>query len=131
VTDNVYPMASNSRSRAQIAWFNWLADYPAPSDFISLLLTCRAYVPSSATNLNEAEFCSRAIDGEVRAARALHVSNPGAASGAWRRVDEQITDRAPWLALYNPRQNLVTSSRIGNYQYHPFLLLLMDQLWVR
>ena len=56
VANNLYPVAANSRSRVQIAWFNRLADYPAPSDFISLLLTCAAYVPASAANLNEAEF---------------------------------------------------------------------------
>ncbi|HZO78879.1 MAG TPA: BTAD domain-containing putative transcriptional regulator [Solirubrobacteraceae bacterium] len=131
VTDNLYPTASNSRSRVQIAWFNWLADYPAPSDFISLLLTCGSYVPASAANLNEAEFCSRKIDGQIRAARALEATNPGAASDAWTRIDRHITDQAPWLALYNPRQNIVTSSRVGNYQYHPFFLVLLDQLWVR
>jgi ABC-type transport system substrate-binding protein/DNA-binding SARP family transcriptional activator/DNA-binding beta-propeller fold protein YncE len=131
VANNLYPVASNSRSRVQIAWFNWLADYPAPSDFISLLLTCAAYVPASAANLNEAEFCSRKIDGQIRAARALEATDPGAASDAWRRIDQHITDQAPWLALYNPRQNVVTSSRVGNYQYHPFFLVLPDQLWVR
>ena len=131
VTSNLYPTASNSRSRVQIAWFNWLADYPAPSDFIALLLTCGSFVPGSATNLNEAEFCSRKIDREIRAARALEATNPGAASDAWRGIDHQVTDKAAWLPLYNPRQTLVTSSRVGNYQYHPFFLLLPDQLWVR
>jgi hypothetical protein len=69
VTNNLYPMASNSRSRVQIAWFNWLADYPAPSDFVSMPLSCGAYVPASVTNLNEAEFCSRQIDGQIRGSR--------------------------------------------------------------
>jgi peptide/nickel transport system substrate-binding protein len=69
VTNNLHPMASNSRSRVQIAWFNWLADYPAPSDFVSMPLSCGAYVPASVTNLNEAEFCSRQIDGQIRGSR--------------------------------------------------------------
>jgi ABC-type transport system substrate-binding protein/DNA-binding SARP family transcriptional activator/streptogramin lyase len=131
VTNNLYPTVSNSRSRVQIAWFNWLADYPAPSDFIAFLLTCGSFVPGSTTNLNEAEFCSRKIDREIRAARALEATDPGVASDAWRRIDRQITDQAPWLPLYNPRLTLVTSSRVGNFQYHPFFLLLLDQLWVR
>ena len=28
VTNNLYPTVSNSRAGVQIAWFNWLADYP-------------------------------------------------------------------------------------------------------
>ena len=131
VTSSLYPTASNSRSHVQMAWFNWLADYPAPSDFIALLLSCGAFVPGSAANLNEAEFCSQNIDREVRAARALQASNPGAAANAWSRIDQQLTDQAPWLALYNPRENVLTSPRVGNYQYHPFFLVLLDQLWVR
>jgi ABC-type transport system substrate-binding protein/DNA-binding SARP family transcriptional activator/streptogramin lyase len=131
VTGSLYPTASNSRSHVQMAWFNWLADYPAPSDFIALLLTCSAFVPASATNVNEAEFCSQNIDREVRAARALQASNPGAAANAWSRIDRQLTDQAPWLALYNARENVLTSARVGNYQYHPFFVVLLDQLWVR
>jgi hypothetical protein len=32
--------------------------------------------------------------------------------------------------MYNPRLNIATSSRPGNFQYHPFYGLLLDQLWV-
>ncbi len=131
VTSNLYPIASNSRSRVQIAWFNWLADYPAPSDFITGLLTCGAFLPANPANINEAEFCNPRIDGAVRSATALQATNPGAASEAWRRIDQQITNQAPWLPLYNPRLDVATSPRVGNYQYHPFFLLLLDQLWVR
>jgi ABC-type transport system substrate-binding protein len=42
-----------------------------------------------------------------------------------------ITNQAPWLSLYNPRLTIATSSRLGNFQYHPFYGLLLDQLWVR
>lgn len=131
VASNLYPTAADSRSRVQIAWFNWQADYPAPSDFIALLLTCHAFVPGSAANLNEAEFCDPKIDRAVNSASALQAANPGAASDAWRRVDRQITDQAPWLSLYNPRENTLTAARVGNYQYHPFFMVLPDQLWVR
>lgn len=131
VTNDLYPTVANSRSHAQIGWFNWLADYPAPSDFISLLLTCRAFVPDSAANLNEAEFCEPKFDSAVRSASALEATDPGAASEAWARIDQRITDQAPWLPLYNPRLDILLSSRVGNYQYHPFFLLLLDQLWVK
>ena len=131
VTSGLYPTISNSKSRTQIGWFNWAQDYPAPSDFITLLLTCSAFQPGTATNINDAEFCDPRIDAAVRRASALQAAAPGEASEKWGEVDRQITDQAPWLPLYNPRLEIATSSRLGNYQYHPFWGLLLDQLWVR
>lgn len=59
--------------------------------------------------------CTHDIDREMRAARTLRASNPGAADDAWGRIDQRLTDQAPWLPLYNPRENLLTSERVGNY----------------
>lgn len=120
----------DSRSKVQIGWFPWAQDYPAPSDFITPVLTCRAFVPQSRSNVNEAEFCDPAIDNAVQRAQALEPTAPGAANQAWARIDQQITLQAPWLPLYNPRLDIATSSRVGNYQYHPFFGLMLDQLWV-
>jgi peptide/nickel transport system substrate-binding protein len=126
-----YETLGDSRSRVQIGWFTWTQDYPAPSNFIATLLTCRSFAAHSPSNFNAAEFCDPTIDDAVRHAQTLEPSAPGAASEAWARIDRQITDQAPWLPLYNPRLDIATSSRVGNYQYHPFFGLLLDQLWVR
>jgi peptide/nickel transport system substrate-binding protein len=120
----------DSRSRVQIGWFPWVQDYPAPSDFITPVLTCGAFAPESQSNVNDAEFCDPAIDNAVQRAQALEPTAPGAANEAWAAIDQQITDSAPWLPLYNPRLDIATSSRVGNFQYHPFFGLLLDQLWV-
>jgi hypothetical protein len=40
-------------------------------------------------------------------------------------------NRAPWAPLYNPRDLTVLSTRVGNYQFHPYWNLLIDQLWIR
>jgi ABC-type transport system substrate-binding protein/DNA-binding SARP family transcriptional activator/DNA-binding beta-propeller fold protein YncE len=126
------PQVADSRARTQIAWFTWYADYPAPSNFVGALLTCRVYVPHSPTNPNIAEFCSRAIDRQVRRAEGLEASAPGTAGELWARIDRELTDRAPWLPLYNPQVLVALSQRVGNYQYHPsFWQVLLDQLWVR
>jgi peptide/nickel transport system substrate-binding protein len=122
----------DSRARVQIGYANWEQDYPAPSDFIDLLLGCRSFVPDSPeTNTNAAEFCNPKIDAQAQQASELQALTPGAASEAWSRIDQEITDEAPWVPLYNLRQNIATSSRVGNYQYDPFWILLFDQLWVR
>jgi ABC-type transport system substrate-binding protein/DNA-binding SARP family transcriptional activator/streptogramin lyase len=121
----------DSRSRVQIGWFPWMQDYPAPSDFITPVLSCGAFAPRSQSNVNDAEFCYPAIDNAVQRAQALEPTAPAAANEAWSKVDQQITNRAPWVPLYNPRLDIATSSRVGNFQYHPFFGLLLDQLWVR
>jgi peptide/nickel transport system substrate-binding protein len=126
-----FQMLGDSRSRVQIGWFPWVQDYPAPSDFVTPVLTCGAFVARSQSNVNDAEFCDPAIDNAVRRALALEPTAPGAASQAWAGIDRQITDQAPWLPLYNPRLDVATSARVGNYQYHPFFGLMLDQLWVR
>lgn len=121
----------DSRAHIQIGWFTWLQDYPAPLDFLGAVLTCREFVRQSQSNFNDAEFCDPRIDAEIGRAEALEPAAPGQASEAWSTIDRQITDQAPWLPLYNPRLDIATSSRVGNYQYHPFFGLVLDQLWVR
>lgn len=122
----------DSRARIQIGYTNWEQDYAAPSDFVDVLLSCRSFVPANpAANLNVAEFCDPKIDAEAQHASELQTLAPGAASEAWSRIDQQITNEAPWAPLYNLRENIATSSRVGNYQYNPFWILLFDQLWVR
>jgi ABC-type transport system substrate-binding protein len=88
-------------------------------------------VPRSQSNFNDAEFCDPGTDAAVQRAQALEPSASGQASQAWAAIDRRITDQAPWLALYNPRLDIATSSRVGDYQYHPFFGLLLDELWVR
>src|SRR5690242_6407586 len=39
--------------------------------------------------------------------------------------------RPPRVPLYNPRDLIVLADRVGNYQFHPYWNLLIDQLWVR
>ena len=131
VSGREYPTLNDSRSRTPIGWFSWYQDYPAPSDFITTLLTCGAFHPGSQSNSNDAEFCNRGIDAAAQRAASLQASSPGVASLAWSKVDRQITDQAPWLPLYNLRLDIATSARVGNYQYHPFWSVLLDQLWVR
>jgi hypothetical protein len=58
-------------------------------------------------------------------------SDPAAATTRWAAIDRELTDQAPWVPLYNPRDLALLSARVGNYQYHPYWSLLIDQLWVR
>ena len=121
----------DSRQRAQIGWFSWYQDYPAPSDFISPLLTCHSFIPDSTGNLNAAEFCNKRIDAQVKEALALQTRAPNTAGALWTRIDQEIVDQAPWVPVYNPHSLVMLSARVGNYQFDPYLAVVIDQLWVR
>ena len=49
----------------------------------------------------------------------------------WAQIDRDLTDRAPWLFLYNTKQADLVSSRVGNFQYNLQYGILLDQLWVK
>ena len=132
VNSNAYwPLVGDSRDRIQVGEFGWYNDYPAPSDFIVPLLSCRSFKRDDTANLNVSEFCDRQIDSQVARAFAAQTRSPNAAASLWAGVDRELADQAPWVPLFNPRQLVVLSSRVGNYQFHPFWQLLLDQLWVR
>jgi peptide/nickel transport system substrate-binding protein len=121
----------DSRQRTQIGWFSWYQNYPAPSDFIRTLLTCQSFVPGNPANINAAEFCNQRIDAQVTQALTLQPHDPSAAWALWARIDHEIVGQAPWVPVYNPRSLVMLSTRVGNYQFDPYLPVLIDQLWVR
>jgi YVTN family beta-propeller protein len=120
----------DSRTNAQMASEGWLADFPAPSNFL-LRLSCQSLKPADPSNPNGAEFCDPAIDREMKRALALEATNPNAALRLWSRVDHQLVDQAPWVPLYNPVWVDFVSQRVGNYQHNPQWHPLIDQMWVR
>jgi peptide/nickel transport system substrate-binding protein len=130
--DSYFGVVADSRTRAQIGFIGWSADYPAASAFFNALLSCSSFIPRSTYNLNDAEFCDPSLDRQIGKALDEQVTNPYASRGLWERFDRQIVDQAPWVPLANPKTVDVLSKRVGNYQYSPTgLRLLLDQLWVR
>ena len=124
-------MFGDSRDRVQIGFFGWNQDYPAPSEFIGPVLTCGSFNAANPGNLNTAEFCDPPIDAQAEKALADEVGDPATAAGQWAAIDHELVDQAPWVPLYNPRDLTLLSARTGNYQFHPYWNLLLDQLWVR
>jgi ABC-type transport system substrate-binding protein/DNA-binding SARP family transcriptional activator len=124
-------LLGDSRDRVQAGFFPWYQDYPVASDFIDPMLSCGSFLPANPANLNTAEFCDPRIDAQARHAYALQLRAPAAAVGRWSAVDRELVDEAPWVPLYNPRDLTALSARVGNYQFHPYWSLLIDQLWVR
>jgi peptide/nickel transport system substrate-binding protein len=128
-----YPYVQNSKNNTKwnVAWSAWYQDYPAPSDFLNVLLGCGSIHPGSNASPNIAEFCDQSIQAKMNQAEQTGVSNPSAANNIWAEVDHEMTDQAPWVDLFNPKQIDFLSSRVGNYQWNPQWYILIDQLWVK
>jgi peptide/nickel transport system substrate-binding protein len=126
-----FSVLGDSRDRVQIGFYGWFQDFPAPWEFIGPLFTCASFVPANPGNSNAAEFCDPRIDAQIRQALALQAQSLAAAAPGWTTIDHKLVDQAPWVPLYTPLDLTVLSARAGNYQFHPYWNLLIDQLWVR
>jgi peptide/nickel transport system substrate-binding protein len=129
--DRFDALANDSRYAVGVSRNGWAADYPDPSDFVTLLLSCHAFHPYLSTSRNNAQFCDPALDRQAVVASRLRGRDPQASDRAWARIDHELTDQAPWLPTVNLNAVDVVSSRVGNYQFHPQWGILLDQLWVR
>jgi ABC-type transport system substrate-binding protein len=128
--DRYFHEISDSRVRAQAGLSAWIADYPAPSNFLQLL-SCSAFTPAAPIgNENVAEFCDPAIDAKMRAAARMQPTNAQLANRRWAAVDRALVDAAPWVPLYNSNTVQLVSRRVGDYRSSPVYGTLLSQLWV-
>ena len=111
--------------KIQVGPHTWFADYPAAANF-SALFSCHA--PAQA---NPSRFCDPAVERAIARALALEATDPQAANDLWARIDREVTEQSPYVAILNPRRIDFVSSRVGNYQFNPQWGTLFDQLWVR
>src|SRR5690348_783338 len=128
-----YPFVQNSNNNKkwQVAWSAWYQDYPVPSDFLNVLLGCGNIHPGSDASPNIAEFCDQNIQKQMTQASNMQLTDLQGANDLWAQVDHEVTDQAPWVDLYNPKQIDFLSKRVGNYQWNPQWYILIDQLWVQ
>jgi peptide/nickel transport system substrate-binding protein len=127
-----YPYVQNSKNHSKwnVGWSAWYQDYPAPSDFLNVLLGCGSIHPNSDASPNIiAAFCDKSIQKQIDQAETMGGSD--AANAIWEKVDHEVTDQAPWVDLYNPKQIDFLSKRVGNYQWNPQWYILIDQQWVK
>jgi peptide/nickel transport system substrate-binding protein len=129
---NQYPFVQNSAnsSKWSVAWSAWYQDYPAPSDFLNVLLGCGTIHKNSDASPNIAEFCDPAINKLITQAEADGSSNPTEAASLWTQVDHMDTNAAPWVDLYNPKQIDFLAKNVHGYEWNPQWYILIDQLWL-
>ena len=128
-----YPYVQNSKNldKWNVAWSAWYQDYPAASDFLNVLLGCGSIHPGSDASPNIAEFCDKSIQSKMDQAESMGVSNPTGANNIWATVDHEVTDQAPWVDLFNPKQIDFLSKRVQGYQWNPQWYILIDQQWIK
>jgi len=113
-----------ARASPQIVYNGWTPLYPAASDFLQPLFSCRL-------EYNFGQSCDRVLGREIGRAVKLERTDPAAANRLWAELDREITDKALWVPLYNVYGADLVSKRVRNYQYNPQRGALLSQLWVR
>jgi peptide/nickel transport system substrate-binding protein len=129
--DIQYPYAQNSSNKPQFAYSSWYQDYPAASDFLNILLGCGSFHPNSNSSPNIAEFCNQGIQANMDKAGKLGITDPAAANNLWAQVDQDVTNQAPWVSMFNPKYIDVLSDRVSGYQFSPQWYFLLAQASVK
>jgi peptide/nickel transport system substrate-binding protein len=121
----------NTNNKVQISVTPWYQDYPAASDFLSVLLTCGQIHPGSDNSINIAGYCNKQYDANVAAALKTAITDPAKANLQWAAIDKQATDAAPWATMFTPKQLDFVSKRLGNFTYSDQFHMLFDKVWVQ
>jgi YVTN family beta-propeller protein len=109
----------------------WSADYPSASDFLDLFFRCSDFsLTNAAATRNGSFFCDPAGDRLMNLADSEQATNPQQADVTWAAADRAVTYAAPWVILANLENIDFLSARVSNYQYNPFLGVLLDQLQI-
>jgi peptide/nickel transport system substrate-binding protein len=121
----------NTSNHVQIGLTNWFQDYPAPSDFLNVLFSCASFHPGSDASINMSGFCDPGIDARMQAAMAAELSDPAGAARQWAAIDHDLTDRAPYAALFQIHWLDLTSSHFGNFTFSPLFHMIFSKAWVQ
>lgn len=127
-----YPFIQNSTNSAKwnVAWSAWYQDYPAPADFLNVLLGCNTIHPNSDASPNIAAYCNKSTQAQINKAESEEASDPSAAATLWTQIDHEDTNAAPWVDLYNPKQIDFLSKDVHGYEWNPQWYILIDRLWL-
>ena len=97
-----------------------------------MFFRCSAFrLADPAATRNGAFYCNPAADQLMNQADSQQATDPAQAAPTWAAVDRIVTSDAPWVTLANLNNIDFLSTRVTNYQYDPFLGVLLDQLRIR
>jgi peptide/nickel transport system substrate-binding protein len=127
-----YPFVQNSTNSAKwnVGWSAWYQDYPAPADFLNVLLGCGSIHPNSDASPNIAQYCDKSVQTQINKAESIEATDPAAAAKIWTQVDHSDTNEAPWVNMYNPKQIDFLAKDVHGYEWNPQWYILIDRLWL-
>jgi oligopeptide transport system substrate-binding protein len=113
------------RNPRQVALFmlGWEADFPDPSNFLTVLLHGR----NRGANNNTA-FADPVVDALLDRADAS--SDPQRRMRYFQRAERRIMDAAPWVPLFHPTSFAVRHPRVRSYRLHPLRPARLDEVWL-
>ena len=105
--------ASIDRGDTPAFYINWYADYPDPENFLVPLF--------HSTNIggggNRARFHEATVDSMLNALETERDAAKRESLAA--TIDARVHEAAPWIYLWHPLQEVVTSERVQGYRPHP------------
>lgn len=130
-SDIEFTYIQNTNNKMQIAVSEWYMDYPSPSNFLHVLLSCSSFHPGSDASVNMAGFCDKDLDARMEAAMALGLTDPDAANAEWAKIDQAMMEKAPIAPLVTPKRVNFLSKRVGNAEFSSVYHFLMPMAWVQ
>jgi peptide/nickel transport system substrate-binding protein len=121
----------NTKNNVQISISQWYQDYPAASDFINVLLGCGSFHPGSDASINISGFCDKKIDAQIQKNLTTAVTDRTAANAEWGVLDKELTDQAPWLTMFTPKELDFVSTRLKNFTFSDQFHLVYSRVWVQ
>ncbi len=106
--------AGGTEGQAPMVWSGglaWIADFPDPSNFYSVILGCSGAVPGG---WNWSWYCNPDLDAKAAAADAM--TDPAKAADrakAWSDIYAGVMADAPWVPIMNETRYTMHSARVG------------------
>jgi len=106
--------AGGTEGQAPMIWSGgmaWIADFPDPSNFYSVILGCAGAVPGG---WNWSWYCNEGLDARAAEADAMVGDAQAAArQEAWRSIFIDVMADAPWAPIFNEKRFTYHSARLG------------------
>lgn len=132
VSSNIqFTYIQNTNNKVQISISQWYQDYPQPSNFLNILLSCASFTPGSDSSINISGYCNKDLDARMQAAMAQAVTDPAGAYEEWKKIDQAFMEEAPMAPLFTPKRVDFVSSRVGNYMFSSQFYMILANLWVK
>jgi peptide/nickel transport system substrate-binding protein len=121
----------NTNNKVQISLLQWYQDYPAPSDFLNVLLACASFHPGSDASINIPGICDPELDAQMARALDQALTDEKAANALWAAIDKKATDAAYLPGVFTPKHLDFTSKRLGNFVFSSQTYFVPALAWVQ